>query len=263
MAFTKGYIDLDYGQLHYRECGDGTRVIVLLHQVPSSSAMWERVAPLFAADGYRVLAFDLPGYGMSDPLPVEPSIAEYARSIDSALRSLEVGEVFAFGHHTGGSVSVRMAVDYPERVAGVAVWGYSLVKEDRRQELANEPVPNYDDDGSQVLQWWRWRLLWCSAPDVGHVMARSTAELLLAEERAPLGFHALAKEDHQSLLERLRRPLLLMGGDKDMLLDASRRADEVSTFSRYQHLGVQGTDVADESPELLVRTVGDFFASIG
>ena len=61
VTLTKAYLQLHYGQIHYRQCGGGPRVLVLLHQVPSSSAMWERVAPLFAQEGYRVIAFDLPG----------------------------------------------------------------------------------------------------------------------------------------------------------------------------------------------------------
>ena len=259
---TKAYLQLHYGQIHYRQCGGGPRVLVLLHQVPSSSAMWERVAPLFAQEGYRVIAFDLPGYAMSDPLPKAPTIEDYAHAVDAALTLLEVNRVYVLGHHTGGSVGVRMAVDYPERVAAAAVWGYALVSEDRRTALRNEPMPNYADDGSQVLEWWRWRLSWCSAPDVGHVMARSTAELLLAEERAPLGFHAVARQSHEWLLENLHRPLLVMSGDKDMLVEGSRRAGEMSPFSRYRHLGDYGTDIADEAPELMVSTVSAFFAEV-
>ena len=54
---------------------------------------------------------------MSDPLPKAPTIEDYAHAVDAALTLLEVNRVYVLGHHTGGSVGVRMAVDYPERVA--------------------------------------------------------------------------------------------------------------------------------------------------
>lgn len=166
---------------------------------------------------------------------------------------------FFFGHHTGGSIALTIAVDVPERVLALAIWGFALVDEAARDALANEPTPDYDD-GKAVLEWWTYRRGLCTAPDRSHVMARSVAELLLAEDNAPSGHHAVARTDHEELLKRLTRPLLVMAGDSDLLLQGSKRAPTLSERIEYRHLGHHGMDVADADPDLLVDTVDQFFS---
>jgi len=51
------------GAIHLAEWGAG-RPLLLLHGNPDSSLMWERVAPILAAQ-FRCLAPDLPGFGHS------------------------------------------------------------------------------------------------------------------------------------------------------------------------------------------------------
>jgi pimeloyl-ACP methyl ester carboxylesterase len=263
MTIAKAYVGPPGNQVHYRSAGAGTKVLVLVHQIPSSSAMWEQAMPLFADRGYRVLAPDLPGYGMSDPQPAEPDLEVYGRSMFEFLERLEVGPAFLFGHHTGGSIALTMVVQRPDRVVAAAVWGFALVGRPARDALANEPTPNYDDDGKAVQEWWTYRLGLCTAPNRSHVMARSVAELLLAEEHAPDGHRAVARADHEELLRRLTRPVLIMAGDRELLLEGSRKAPSFSGLVEYEHLGGQGMDVADAEPDLLVRTVDAFFSRSG
>ncbi|WP_066517201.1 alpha/beta fold hydrolase [Curtobacterium ammoniigenes] len=45
--------------------GHGHRTAVLLHGMMGSAESWWRVAPLLVDNGYRVLAVDLPGHGLS------------------------------------------------------------------------------------------------------------------------------------------------------------------------------------------------------
>ncbi|RII97423.1 alpha/beta fold hydrolase, partial [Clavibacter michiganensis subsp. insidiosus] len=56
-------------RLHIDETGSGPRAAVLLHGLMGSAESWWRIAPLLAARGYRVLAVDLPGHGLSDRDP--------------------------------------------------------------------------------------------------------------------------------------------------------------------------------------------------
>lgn len=259
---TRGYVRSADGQIHYRAAGEGPRSLVLLHQIPSSSAMWERVIPLFAARGYRTVALDIPGYGMSDSPPHKPDLSWYGDAVVRALQALGSETAFFLGHHTGGSIALTVAVESPERVLALAIWGFALVDEAAREVLANEPIPDYGDDGQTILEWWRWRLRFCSTKEKSHVMARSVAELLLAEDNAPMGHRAVARADHEELLKHLSRPLLTMAGNREMLLDGSQRASALSRLVEYRHLGDHGMDVADENPHLLVETVDEFFSKV-
>ncbi|SEM10412.1 alpha/beta fold hydrolase [Streptacidiphilus jiangxiensis] len=53
-------------RLHVEEWGSGDRVAVLVHGITADSSSWWRTGPELASQGYRVLAPDLPGHGLSE-----------------------------------------------------------------------------------------------------------------------------------------------------------------------------------------------------
>ncbi|SMH28281.1 Pimeloyl-ACP methyl ester carboxylesterase [Rathayibacter oskolensis] len=105
----RGYVDTDWGQLHYRRSGSGGPAIVLLHESPRTSAVYE---PVMEALGEHTttLAFDTPGFGQSDSAPAGQPLAEYARILVQALDALGVGEFVPVGMKTGSSLATAIAV---------------------------------------------------------------------------------------------------------------------------------------------------------
>ena len=69
-ASERGYLELPWGQVHYRRAGDPSAPpLVLLHQSPLSSATFEPALAALAARGVYAVAVDTPGFGMSDAAP--------------------------------------------------------------------------------------------------------------------------------------------------------------------------------------------------
>lgn len=104
--------------------GDGPPLL-LLHGYPQTHAMWHAVAPVLARTFTVVLA-DLPGYGDSEPPPVEADHAPHskrvwARRLVTAMAELGFESFSVCGHDRGGRVAYRMALDHPTRVQRVAV----------------------------------------------------------------------------------------------------------------------------------------------
>jgi pimeloyl-ACP methyl ester carboxylesterase len=79
--------------------------LVLLHGLLDSSAGWSRLAK---ATRRPVYAFDLPGFGASDP-PRYPRISAYAEDIAFACDLLELDDYALVGHSLGGAVATRVA----------------------------------------------------------------------------------------------------------------------------------------------------------
>ena len=79
---------VDGVRIAYRDGeGDG-RPVVLVHGTPSHSYIWREVIPPLEIEGYRLLAFDLLGYGRSErPLERDTSVAAQARihGVDAGL----------------------------------------------------------------------------------------------------------------------------------------------------------------------------------
>ncbi|MFB2583062.1 alpha/beta fold hydrolase [Herbiconiux sp. P15] len=265
MPTTKQYVWLPHGQVHVRASGElQDPVLVLLHQVPSASTMWEAVMQPLARRGYRVLALDLPGYGASDPLPVAPELADYAEVVMGTLGALGHDRAFVVGHHTGASVGLLLAADHPEVITAVALWGLANHVGPEAEELADETPPalgsGYIDD---VREWWASRLVHATPGGDGAVMARALAELVVCGVHRPDGHNAVGRTDHTALLTRAVAPVLLMTGGREMLDEITRQAAaDHPERTELAVLGDNGMDVADDEPELFSSTVDGFFRRV-
>lgn len=134
---TPKFVTLDAGRQAYRESGEG-EAIVLLHGISSGAASWEPVAPQLA--GFRLLAWDAPGYGDSQPLAeAEPSAAEYAARLDAWLDALGIERCVLVGHSLGSMMASAYAARRPERLAGVVLadpaQGYRDADEAKRDSI--------------------------------------------------------------------------------------------------------------------------------
>jgi haloalkane dehalogenase len=254
----KGYVDSPEGQLHYRRSGAG-RPLVLLHQVPSSSWMWEPLLEPLAQRGFAPVALDLPGYGMSDPPAVAPDLAYYARRIADAAAALGFERFGVVGHHTGGSVALRLAIDHPERVTGLVVYGLALLDAEFSERLASEQPPEYDGEGAAITKFWKARWGDHTGAMAQLIASRATAEMLVSLEHRPDGHVAVGRADHEAMVRALARPTLALAGRREMLYQESQRGPALSPMVQFQEMGDAGIDVVDEMPDRFADVIAEFF----
>lgn len=89
-------------ELHVEVHGQENRTAVLLHGMMGSHESWWRVVPLLVASGYRVLAVDLPGHGLSphdDTMTVDRAARPVAETVADECGSTPD---LAMGHSYGG-----------------------------------------------------------------------------------------------------------------------------------------------------------------
>ena len=110
---------VDSVRLHYIEAGTsdpGTPPILLLHGFPTSSHLYRNIVPELAKTR-RVIALDLPGYGLSDkPLDVAYDYEFYAGILGGFLDGLGIDTIDLVVHDLGGPVGLYWAVENPGRV---------------------------------------------------------------------------------------------------------------------------------------------------
>ncbi|ACA19533.1 alpha/beta hydrolase fold [Methylobacterium sp. 4-46] len=122
------------GALAVLEAGPGEGrpsrgTVVLLHGA-SANGMdpMQAFGRRLAGDGFRVLAFDRPGFGWSDRIAgsAAASPAVQARLIAEALGALAVGPATIVGHSWSGALAATLALDHPERVSGLVLLAPAL-----------------------------------------------------------------------------------------------------------------------------------------
>lgn len=108
---------VDGVRIAYRDGGGDGRPVVLVHGTPSHSYIWREVIPPLESAGYRVLCFDLLGYGLSErPLDRDTSVAAQARILERLLDFWGLEKPDIVGHDIGGATAMIFAVNKPERV---------------------------------------------------------------------------------------------------------------------------------------------------
>ncbi len=101
------------------EAGAGPAV-VLLHGFPGLAFSWRNQIPALVDAGYRVIAPDLRGYGLSDaPQAVEAyDITQLTADLTGLLDQFGIERAVLMGHDWGGLLAWQMPLLHQERVAG-------------------------------------------------------------------------------------------------------------------------------------------------
>ncbi|MCS7002231.1 MAG: alpha/beta hydrolase [Dehalococcoidia bacterium] len=259
-AIRRAYAETPLGQIHYRVAGppDG-QPLLLLHQSPSSSAMWEPALPMFGARGYRAIAVDLLGHGMSDPAPANPTLTDYAAGVWGLVDTLSLGPSPIVGHHSGAAVAVIMAVMRPPWVTALALWGVPILTPALIERLVTEQRPDWRHAEDWLGQRWIERTA-ASGPEwTPAVSIRALMELTQAGPTAHLLHNAVGTTLLDPILPTLAQPMLAICGERDILWQGSQRAATMAPRARFVALPGAGVDVVDYQTEAFVTACDSFF----
>jgi len=118
-------IEVAGGKLHVVDIGPRDAAgppVVMIHGASSNLEVMRQPLGDMLANNHRVILIDRPGHGWSTRTRAEDSTpAVQARMIDEALEKLGVGPAILVVHSWSGALGARMALDYPQRVAGLVM----------------------------------------------------------------------------------------------------------------------------------------------
>lgn len=115
-GFHNEYTTIRGNRIHYYEGGSGAPV-VLVHGLGSRAEDWANLMPQLKQAGFHVYAIDLLGYGRSArPADASYSIAEEAQYVEDFIAQRGLQKVDLVGWSMGGWVTMRVALDQPERI---------------------------------------------------------------------------------------------------------------------------------------------------
>ncbi len=129
MAQHERFINVDGLRTRILEQGSGAPVLLLHGAALGSSAdVWTDNMPAFAAKGYRAIAPDLPGFGLTEN-PKDYSDAYTERFLAALMDALELEARGLIGHSLSGRIGLGFAFAHPQRVG-------KLVRARHRQPAA-------------------------------------------------------------------------------------------------------------------------------
>ena len=159
----RGYIGKRGAQVHYRTLGEGP-ALVMLAPTPRSSNYYVTLMPQLA--GVTTIAIDTPGFGLSDPIPGDWSMADLAERIAQALDDMGVSRYAVLGIHGGNKIGAALSSAERDKVSRFLFAGmtHSLIlsNQDRNRamrgyygdaEATIDPVKPVPEEARRAKRW--------------------------------------------------------------------------------------------------------------
>lgn len=108
-------------RLHVQELGHGDKTVVLVHQLLGNMASWYFSLAPALAHTRRVVLYDMRGHGKSERPSTGYGLNSMTQDLATVIASVTDGPVSLAGHSYGAAISLRYAIDNPERVEKLAL----------------------------------------------------------------------------------------------------------------------------------------------
>jgi 3-oxoadipate enol-lactonase len=250
--------------LHHTVRGDGPPVL-LLHGLGSCAADWTWQTPALERI-YRVVAVDLPGHGAS-PLPRgRLTIEGMADRVASLLAGLDAGPAHVVGLSLGACVGLRLVLQAPGRVRSLTLVNpFACVRlrgpadvarlATRLTLLAAAPMPRLAAHVAGRLFPW---------PEQRGLREAAVASLAATSRRGyAAARRALARFDVRGQLTAVRRPTLVVAGDRDLVVPLGLKLTLGAAIPGARLAVVPGSGHATpyDRPEVFNRLLLEFLAA--
>lgn len=274
-------IELHGHEISYEIGGEGP-LILLIHGITSTSAVWRDVMP-WLIERFTVLAPDLLGHGHSAKPRGDYSLGAYASGIRDLLTALGYDAATVVGHSLGGGVAMQIAYQFPERCERLVLVSSGGLGDEVHGVLRAATLPGAEwvlpliarprvRDAGRAVGDFLGRIGVRPAPELaeiargyGSLADREAREAFLHTLRAVIdpGGQRVSARDRLYLAADV--PTLMIWGARDRVIpvEHGRRAHGEIPGSRFVELPEAGHFPMLDAPQQLVRELIDFITSTG
>ena len=255
----------------YCVSGSSDATVYLLHGTYGGKEYWQPLTKRLVDQGYRVVAWDAPGYGLS-PMDPDFSIVNAADVCARLIATTGTRNNILLGHSMGGQIAMRVMQKIPGLLDAFIISasiGY-LANQTESQKANFYKLRDTDETDPEVVQRKNFDIVSgmmgprSSGPDVELVKRVGAATPGPAVKAALHAVRATTEEDAIGILSSIRVPSLFIAGEMDTVGHApsvKKNADRV-TGSQYEVLAGCGHYPWAESPEAFWKILHAFLARV-
>jgi len=242
--------------------GAGGPLVVLVHEMGGSLESWDRLA---LGDEFRVLRFDMRGFGMSGKVADKADLTRMADDLAELLTALDLDEpAHLCGMAVGGALITRFAARYPERTASVVAMGPALGVAAERRDGVRARADRIERDGMAAISSEELGLTYPERlRDDRHF--RSYRARWLGNDPASYAatYRMLAELEMGADIAAIDRPCLLLAGTLDPLRPPAMIEPIAGRIAGARFAAVEaGHVMAFQAPDLVRREVMNFWSAI-
>ena len=252
----RAYVPNAWGQVHVRVEGEGNGpTVIMLHKMVWSSVEFRKVQPLLAAAGIRTIAADIPGYGLSDAPPREPTATEYAeQTLSPILAHFKLAKAHVLGIDSGATIVAAFAEVHPGQVESLLLDNpplfdkAALVELLKEKEFDRTPKP----DAAEFTRRWREMVQMAGAGPTGQspeAVQQGIIEFFTAAPTYLYGHHAIFKHDIARSLRAVKMPTLVMASGSGVRIDKNADVMKLRPDFTYVDLTWPGVHPVWDAPQ--------------
>ncbi|KAK7319656.1 hypothetical protein RJT34_04379 [Clitoria ternatea] len=133
-------------KVHIAQIGSGEKVVVFLHGFPETWYSWRHQMIALAGAGFRAIAPDHRGFGLSDPAPIA-TFSDLLNDLLAILDTLHLPKVFLVAKDFGARPAHLFSILHPQRVFRLITLGVPFLPP--RPSLYHKYLPQ----ASYILRW--------------------------------------------------------------------------------------------------------------
>jgi pimeloyl-ACP methyl ester carboxylesterase len=254
--FTEGHVEADGFRIRYREAGQGTP-LVHLH-----GAGGLRLSPAhdLLARHFRVIAFEMPGFGPSPENTRTRTMPELAATMALAAEALGLDRFNLWGTSFGGKTALWLAAQQPERLRGLVLESPAAIRPAGNllespaaiRPAGNRPPTGSPEEMARALYGHPERMPPIVLPDAAtQAKTRALVIRLIGPDRDP---------DLDARMRRIATPTLVLFGTLDHVIppEMGRVYKELMPGSHLVLVYDAGHLIAAERPAAFTEVVVDF-----
>jgi 3-oxoadipate enol-lactonase len=232
------------GRFSYEGAGDpGLPPLVFLHGIGGAARAWRGQLDFFA-DRYRAIAWDMPGYGGSAPLPAV-SIATLANALQDFLQQIGAAKPVLVGHSIGGMIVQQILAKTPDIAAAVVLAqtspAFGKADGDWQKEFIGARLGPLDRGETMVsLAPALVRELVGDDPDVSGMELARDCMAAVPEATYRATMLALLGFDQRNALENIAVPTLVLSGSRNKNAPAPMMAKMASYIPSATYVEIEG-----------------------
>jgi len=212
-------ITTDQGIVHYEVYGRG-RPVILLHGWLGSWGLWQETMA-YLGRYYRTYALDFWGFGESGKKRDTYAVQDFVSLVDQFMDRLGIDRAPLVGHSMGGTVSLSVAIKYPQRVNKVVVVGSPIVGSSLAVPLKLAGYRGIAFMLFNMMGGFRLAMrvaspVICRDERFANMMDRDLSRTTL--ESFLLSIASLRRTDLRPMLGQIKIPAMGMYGDRDVIV---------------------------------------------
>ena len=212
-------ITTDQGIVHYEVYGRG-KPVILLHGWLGSWGLWQETMS-FLGRFYRTYALDFWGFGESGKKRETYAVQDFVSLVDQFMEQLGIVNAPLVGHSMGGTVSLSVAIKYPQRVSKVVVVGSPIVGSSLALPLKLAGYRGIAFMLFNMMSAFRFGVrvaspIICRDERFADMMDRDLSRTTL--ESFLLSIASLRRTDLRPMLGQIKVPAMGMYGDRDVIV---------------------------------------------